>query len=238
MKQLLLLFDPAHGDNIPGKRSPDGRLLEYEWSRKMILGLLMEFNARIHAFDERVRNWDVGSPLNTSKREPGLIARVNFYNKMAAAYRHTILISNHVNAEPLPEGKWGKATGFEWWTRSIEDPADEYAGILAKAFEQEFPDDLFRLGYTVQYGRELTRDDRPDISTNIDKEKDFTILAGYKGKAGWIAPKYFGVLQESMFMTNKLDVEKLLDEAWQRQWRKAMIAGIDKILKHAEARYL
>jgi len=26
---MLILLDPAHGHNTPGKRSPDGTLLEY-----------------------------------------------------------------------------------------------------------------------------------------------------------------------------------------------------------------
>jgi N-acetylmuramoyl-L-alanine amidase len=234
MKPFLLLFDPAHGDNIPGKRSPDGKLLEYVWSRKMILGLMMEFNARIHALDPGVKNWDIAAPLNAEKREPGLISRVNFYNRMAASRKHTVLLSIHVNAEQLPVGKWGKATGFEWWTRTIEDPADEYAGILAAAYEKEFPEELFRLGYTVQYGKELAE----GIRTDADREKDFTIIAGYKGQLGWIIPKYYGVLQESMFMTNKQDVAKLLDEEWQRRWRKAMISAINKIFAYVEERDL
>ena len=32
---MLILLDPAHGHNTPGKRSPDGTLLEYAYTRDL-----------------------------------------------------------------------------------------------------------------------------------------------------------------------------------------------------------
>ena len=32
---MLILLDPAHGHNTPGKRSPDGQLLEYAYTRDL-----------------------------------------------------------------------------------------------------------------------------------------------------------------------------------------------------------
>jgi N-acetylmuramoyl-L-alanine amidase len=34
-KRLVVILDPAHGIDTPGKRSPDGVHLEYIWSRKV-----------------------------------------------------------------------------------------------------------------------------------------------------------------------------------------------------------
>ena len=33
---MLILIDPGHGIDTPGKRSPDGRFLEYLWNRQIV----------------------------------------------------------------------------------------------------------------------------------------------------------------------------------------------------------
>ena len=32
---MLILLDPGHGHNTPGKRSPDGKFLEYAYNREI-----------------------------------------------------------------------------------------------------------------------------------------------------------------------------------------------------------
>ena len=32
---MKILIDNGHGENTPGKQSPDGRLREYEWTRQV-----------------------------------------------------------------------------------------------------------------------------------------------------------------------------------------------------------
>ena len=35
-KNITIILDPAHGEDVPGKRSPDGVHREYRWSRDRV----------------------------------------------------------------------------------------------------------------------------------------------------------------------------------------------------------
>ena len=39
MKNLIIILDPAHGADVSGKCSPDGRHREYRWSRDRVKAL-------------------------------------------------------------------------------------------------------------------------------------------------------------------------------------------------------
>ncbi|MBO5816007.1 MAG: N-acetylmuramoyl-L-alanine amidase [Bacteroidales bacterium] len=43
---MLILLDPAHGHNTPGKRSPDGTLLEYAYTRDLANQILATLQSK------------------------------------------------------------------------------------------------------------------------------------------------------------------------------------------------
>ena len=48
---MVILTDPGHGENTAGKRSPDGRLLEWKYSREIAAEVVkrlktMDYNAQ------------------------------------------------------------------------------------------------------------------------------------------------------------------------------------------------
>ena len=45
---MLILLDPAHGHNTPGKRSPDGKLLEYAYTRDLANQILTTLQTKGH----------------------------------------------------------------------------------------------------------------------------------------------------------------------------------------------
>lgn len=45
---MLILLDPAHGHNTPGKRSPDGTLLEYAYTRDLANQILATLQSKGH----------------------------------------------------------------------------------------------------------------------------------------------------------------------------------------------
>lgn len=46
---MKILIDAGHGINTPGKKSPDGRLKEYEWARNIAQRL--EANLKSNGYD-------------------------------------------------------------------------------------------------------------------------------------------------------------------------------------------
>lgn len=114
---MICILDPAHGAETPGKRSPDGRLLEYKWSREIIS--MME-----------VRLTQLGIPHRRSwggDNEPGLIERCKRANKIAKENEGpAIFVSVHVNA--AGNGGWKAAKG---WSIFVSTTASSNSKKLA-----------------------------------------------------------------------------------------------------------
>ena len=55
---MVILIDPGHGENTAGKRSPDGRLLEWKYSREIAAEVVkrlktMDYNAQQLVTEEK-----------------------------------------------------------------------------------------------------------------------------------------------------------------------------------------
>lgn len=100
---MKILIDNGHGVDTKGKRSPDGRLLEYKWSReiaKMICDKLKRLGY------DAVRITPEEEDLNLPER----VKRVNRYcSKLGAG--NVVLVSIHTDAAGS-DGKWYGARGF------------------------------------------------------------------------------------------------------------------------------
>lgn len=100
---MVVLIDNGHGSNTPGKRSPDGKHREYQWTRTMAERLTTALAERGHDARRLVtENWDV------SIRE-----RVRRVNALCAKEgKAMVLLSMHNDATPPNDNKWHKARGF------------------------------------------------------------------------------------------------------------------------------
>ena len=113
---MKVLIDNGHGSNTLGKRSPDGRLREYAYTREIAQRLEMELRKR--GIDvERIVKEEIDVPLAERCR------RANEYKASEA-----ILISIHCNAAGNGSD-WMQARGWEAWTSIGKTKADKLATL-------------------------------------------------------------------------------------------------------------
>lgn len=149
MKDLLVILDPAHGEETPGKRSPDGRHREYKWSRERCISLHNKLR-------ELGYNVDF---TNRTNNEIGLTKRANKANELAKSFNgDSIILSLHNDAFT---NDWTTATGYSVYTSPGQTKSDKLAELLMYEFRKEFPDLVPRI----------------DTSDgDLDKEENFTVL--------------------------------------------------------------
>lgn len=152
MSRMKILIDNGHGNNTPGKRSPDGRLLEWQYAREIAKAVV-----------SRLRNAGYDAELLvTENYDVSLLERVHRANVKCQSLgkENVIVASIHCNA--AGNGKeWLKATGWEIWTSEGMTDSDRLAEWMLRMAELSFPDKI-RVWRQEQYQR--------------DKEKNFTIL--------------------------------------------------------------
>lgn len=120
---MKVLIDNGHGSNTKGKRSPDGRLMEYAYTREIAELVVSELLKKgIDA--ERIVREEVDVPLQERCR------RVNQYKASEA-----ILVSIHCNAAGSG-ADWMSARGWEAWTSVGQTKADNLATCLYKAADE------------------------------------------------------------------------------------------------------
>lgn len=132
---MLILIDPGHGIDTPGKRSPDGKFLEYLWNRQIADLLLDRF--MIMGID--------ASLVVTETNDISLSTRVQRVNKMCSKVgaSNVILLSIHSNAAG-DGSRWMSAQGWSCYTSKGETKSDVIAECLYDAFETEFADRKIR----------------------------------------------------------------------------------------------
>ena len=124
---MKILIDNGHGIDTKGKRSPDGRLLEYAYAREIALRLENELKA-IGYDAERIVTEENDIPLKER------CCRVNDICKSLGT-GNVILISVHCNAAG-DDGKWHTGHGWEAWTSVGNTKADILATHLYAAAER------------------------------------------------------------------------------------------------------
>ncbi len=145
---MKVLIDNGHGSNTPGKRSPDGQLREYAYTREIAERLVMEL--RKNGIDaERIVKEEIDVPLAERCR------RANEYKASEA-----ILVSIHCNAAGNGSD-WMSARGWEAWTSVGKTKADKLATCLYENAEYCLP------GMKIR--KDMTDGDQ-------DKESGFYIL--------------------------------------------------------------
>lgn len=103
---MILIIDNGHGSNTPGKRSPDGTLLEYKWARE-VAQIIADKASAIGITQVILVPEQNDIPLNTRTKRANDICKKH-------GTKNCILISVHINAAGA-DGKWHTASGWSGW---------------------------------------------------------------------------------------------------------------------------
>ena len=101
---MVILTDPGHGENTAGKRSPDGRLLEWKYSRE----IAAEVVKRLKTMDYNAQQ------LVTEENDISLSVRCKRVNDICKHFgaSNVLVVSVHCNAAGA-DGKWHDARGWQ-----------------------------------------------------------------------------------------------------------------------------
>lgn len=208
-KKLTVILGTAHGKNVAGKRSPDGKFQEWQYSREIIGQLKNKLElAGLNVFVDNMES-EVPLPANAE-----LAARAKFVNNLCDKYgtKNCIYVSIHVNAA-ASTGRWNKAGGWSAYTSRGQTNADKLATCLYNAAEKHLAKyaEAMEKGKTTGLYDKKQRPYRTDYSDgDPDKEAGFYVLTKTKCPAA---------LTENLFMDNKADVAFLTS----REGREAII---------------
>ena len=149
---MKILIDNGHGRDTAGKRSPDGRLLEWAYTR--------EIAARVN--DELQKRGFFSSLLVPESDDIPLSERCRRVNNVCRALgrRNVCLVSIHVNAAGRGD-KWYNASGWSCYTSKGQTEGDKLADCLCAAAKRVLAGHKMRFDYS---------DGDPD------QEANFTIL--------------------------------------------------------------
>lgn len=131
---MKILIDNGHGIETLGKRSPDGRLLEYRYTREIAAAVVGGLEQRGL---EAIRLVPEEADIPLKER----VLRANAYGL------DSILVSIHCNA--AGKGKeWLKPQGWSAYTTIGDTNADLLASKLYEAAEANFPERRIRKDFS------------------------------------------------------------------------------------------
>ena len=149
---MKILIDNGHGIETKGKRSPDGRLLEYAQNRLLAGRIVTVLQARGHDAALLV-------PEETDISLPERCRRVNEWCRQLGK-ENVLLISIHCNAAGRSD-RWLTARGWCAYTTRGNTRADALATSLYNAAQAHLPGHRLRTDYT---------------DADPDQEADFYLL--------------------------------------------------------------
>ena len=136
---MLILIDNGHGHNTPGKRSPDGKFLEYAYNREIATRIVADLTDRGYNAQLLVPETE---DIPLTERVRRINAHCNTLGKS-----NVILISIHVNAAGNGT-KWLNATGWSCYTSKGKTTSDRIAECFYEAAKKNFPDRRIRTDYS------------------------------------------------------------------------------------------
>ena len=136
---MLILIDNGHGLDTPGKRSPDGKFLEYAYNREIATRIVADLTDRGYNAQLLVPETE---DIPLTERVRRINAHCNTLGKS-----NVILISIHVNAAGNGT-KWLNATGWSCYTSKGQTQSDKLAECLYEAAIKNFPDRRIRTDYS------------------------------------------------------------------------------------------
>ena len=200
-KNLYVILDNGHGEETPGKRSPDGKFREYRFNRvivSMIAEQLEKMGIPYHILVPETKD------ISLKER----VIRANKIHKEQHANGKTvILISVHANA--AGGSGWSNATGWSGWTSKGVTESDTVAACLYQAAHEVLDPKGTKIRKDMADGDE-------------DYEENFYII--YKSSMP-------AVLTENFFMTTKTDVAYLESEEGKKDIVDIHVKGIQKYIE-------
>lgn len=117
---MKILIDNGHGENTPGKRSPDGKFREYLYAREIAEAI--EGELKFLGID--------AERIVTETEDISLAERARRVNEICGRLgaENVVLVSIHCNASK--NGEWGKARGWSAYTSKGKTKSDELATML------------------------------------------------------------------------------------------------------------
>ena len=202
---MKILIDNGHGILTKGKRSPDGKLLEYAYTRELARQIVKILKSRGYDSELLVPE-DDDIPLSERVRRVNEIC-LTYEPSWPAPTGHpnVILISLHLNAAG-DGSKWMNATGWSCYTCKGQTESDRLADCLYKAAEQILKNQVIRTDYA--------RDG------DSDWEENFYILRHTLCPA---------VLVEQFFMDNKKDLAYLISDEGKRNLIDVIVGGVNML---------
>ena len=146
---MKILIDNGHGRETPGKRSPDGRLLEYAYTRGIARRIVSALTAQAYDAELLVPEQEDISLQERCRRVNDWCRRLGKDN--------VILVSIHINAAGLGD-RWMNARGWCAYTTRGNTRADRLATCLYAAAARHLPGMRLRTDYT---------DGDPDLEKNF-----------------------------------------------------------------------
>ena len=183
-KNKIIILDNGHGQETPGKRSPDGLFREYRWTRMFVKRLKEKLETCGYiVFDIVPEDTDVG-----------LSARASRANKICDQYGagNCVFISVHCNAAGNGD-RWYNATGWSVYTTEGKTNSDRLAEILCEECEVE--------------GIRLRKD---TSDGDKDMEKNFTVIYKTKCPAVLTENMFMDSKADVDFLNSEDGIERLL----------------------------
>lgn len=122
--KIVILIDNGHGEDTAGKRSPDGRLREYKWTREVATRIVDTLKSQ--GYDAR--------RIVTEDRDVSLSERVRRVNNVCSQVgaKNVVFVSVHINA--ASGSGWSTASG---WCGYVAPNASENSKKLAQILYAE-----------------------------------------------------------------------------------------------------
>lgn len=149
---MKILVDNGHGVTTQGKRSPDGRLREFSYTREIARETVARLKSQGYDAELIVPE---DADISLGER----CARINAWCDRLGA-KNVVFVSIHNNAAGC--GQWMSARGWEAWTSKGQTQGDKLADCLYDAAQKYLP-----AGTKIR--TDLTDGDR-------DKESNFTVV--------------------------------------------------------------
>ena len=125
---MKILIDNGHGENTPGKRSPDGTFREYLYVREIADQVVTKLKQRGYDAERIVMEFSDVALAERARRVNEVCGRLGTKN--------VILVSIHCNA--AGNGEWMNAKGWSCYTSIGQTKADMLADCFYQVAEEKF----------------------------------------------------------------------------------------------------
>lgn len=223
-KKVCIILGTAHLETTLGKRSPDGSLREFAYSREIVNRVKQKLTSLgftvLVDYSDSKPNALILNQSGRTEQDKELNYRKNFVNNTCLKYgtQNCLYVSIHVNA--AGNGGWMQAGGWSVYTSPGRTKADDLATCIFKQAEKHLASYISDFKVKKLKGDYSNKQNplRSDYSDgDPDYEAAFFVLTKTKCPA---------VLTENLFQDNKADVAYLISEEGKEAITNLHVDGI------------